>query len=126
MKLTRLHLRFFLISSLLLALSSGLSAQAGVVTTDQYVGAESRTASQARVNEFLARGDVRAQLQHFGVNPDDAASRVAALTPEELAQLDQRIADLPAGGSLLAVVGVVFVVLMILELVGVTNIFTRF
>jgi hypothetical protein len=33
--------------------------------------------------------------------------------------------DLPAGGSALAVIGVVFLVLLILELVGVTNIFTK-
>ena len=53
------------------------------------------------------------------------AARVAALSTEELRQLKLQIDELPAGG-LLAVIGVVFVVLLILELVGVTNIFNNF
>jgi hypothetical protein len=32
--------------------------------------------------------------------------------------------QLPAGGDIIAVVGIVFVVLLVLELVGVTNVFT--
>ena len=33
--------------------------------------------------------------------------------------------NLPAGGDVIAVIGVVFLVLLILELVGVTNVFNR-
>ena len=47
-----------------------------------------------------------------------------ALSAAELAQLDGRLDQLPAGAGIVEVVGVVFVVLLILELVGVTDIFT--
>jgi hypothetical protein len=39
--------------------------------------------------------------------------------------LRAQIDSLPAGGDAIAVIGVVFLVLLILELVGVTNIFTK-
>jgi hypothetical protein len=63
----------------------------------------------------------------LGIDPAVAELRVNALTPSEIAQLQPQLDSLPAGGdALLAIVGVVFVVLIILELVGVTNIFTKF
>lgn len=81
---------------------------------------------QAELQTALARDDVRRELVAMGVDPMQVDARVAALTPGELQQLQERINDLPAGSDALAVVGVVFVVLLILELVGVTNIFTNF
>ncbi len=62
----------------------------------------------------------------LGVNPSDAQARVAALTDSELQALDQRIESMPAGGDVLAVIGIVFIVLLILELTGVINIFKKF
>jgi hypothetical protein len=51
---------------------------------------------------------------------------VAALTDEELRKLARQVGDAPAGGSALAVIGVVFLVLLILEAVGVIDIFKKF
>jgi hypothetical protein len=45
------------------------------------------------------------------------------LTDEEIAALHGRIEQQVAGGDAIAVIGVVFLVLLILELVGVTDIF---
>ena len=101
-------------------------ASASVITTDQYATADTHAASQARVNDFLRRDDVQAELEKYGVNPADAQQRVASLTPEELAALDRRIGELPAGGDVVAVIGIVFIVLLVLELVGVTNVFSKF
>ena len=69
--------------------------------------------------------DVRAQFLERGVSPDEVDARIAALSTEELQTLSMQLDELPAGGSLLAVIGVVFVVLLILEMVGVTNVFTK-
>jgi hypothetical protein len=38
--------------------------------------------------------------------------------------LDARIDEMPTGSGVIGIVGAVFVVLLVLELVGVTNIFT--
>jgi hypothetical protein len=86
----------------------------------------SRDARVERINTFLAQDSVRQQMVSFGVDPRDAQARVAALTDNELQALDQQIASAPAGGDFLAVIGIVFIVLLILELTGVINIFKKF
>jgi hypothetical protein len=73
----------------------------------------------------LDREAVQAQLVVLGVDPGAAIERVAALTDDELRSLDGRLASLPAGAGVLEVIGVVFVVLLILEVVGVINVFRR-
>jgi hypothetical protein len=77
------------------------------------------------VLEAFARDDVRQAMERMGVDSSDAQARVASLSDAELMQVQGQIERLPAGGSALAVVGVVFVVLLILELVGVIDIFKR-
>ena len=52
--------------------------------------------------------------------------RLQGLTDEEARQLAQQIEELPAGAGLIEVVGIVFVVLIVLELVGVTDVFKAF
>ncbi|MBL8223970.1 MAG: PA2779 family protein [Chromatiales bacterium] len=79
----------------------------------------------ARVRAALDRDDVRAALVARGVDPGAAAGRVAALSDQQLADLATQLDELPAGGSALAVVGIVFLVLLILEVTGVIDIFKK-
>lgn len=99
-------------------------AQAGIVGTGDAIAMSERADAVARINAALMRDDVRTQLEALGVEPQDALERVNALTDTELAELDTRLAELPAGGGVLGVLGVVLVVLLVLELLGVTNVFT--
>ena len=99
-------------------------AQATVIDTRTILATQA-DAPQADVQAFLARGEVQEQLVALGVDPADASGRVAALTDQELSLLQNHINDLPAGSSALAVLGAVFLVLLVLELVGVTNIFSK-
>ena len=78
-----------------------------------------------QVQQWMARDDVRQQLQAMGVDLQRATERVNALTDQELQQLALNMDAQPAGGDAIAVIGIVFLVLLILELVGVTNIFTK-
>ena len=102
------------------------AANAQVVGTSAFNQSLTRDAQIARINGYLAQDSVRAQLVELGVDPRDAQARVAALTDSELAMLNQRLDKLPAGGDVLAVIGIVFIVLLILELTGVINIFKNF
>ena len=67
-------------------------------------------------------------IQAYGIDPSEAANRVAGLTDSEVGQLAQRIDQLPAGGGLIgtiAVIGVIFfLVLILLELTGFIDVFT--
>jgi len=100
----------------------GLSAPIG---TDTLVQLDQRGELLSRIQTQLTRDDVRAQFLERGVAPSEVDARIAALSTEELQILSAKLDELPAGGSLLAVVGVVFVVLLILDLTGVTNVFTK-
>jgi hypothetical protein len=110
----------------MLNLGSPLVAQAELVTTLQAVEASTRTQDLAAVNAALAREEVRAQFAAMGVEPAQVESRVAALTDAELRTLAGQMAEMPAGADALAVIGIVFLVLLILEAVGVIDVFKKF
>lgn len=111
--------QFFLVSAQIPA------AHATIISTQVFM--ESTGADQTRqtLQAAIAREDVRAELVRLGVNPADAENRLAQLSAEELQQLQDKMDELPAGGSALAIIGAVFLVLLILELVGVTNVFSK-
>ncbi|MBW3549942.1 MAG: PA2779 family protein [Proteobacteria bacterium] len=120
--------RFLVMPVLIVALMSygfAGTASAAVISTQQALSAEARAASETDVRSALARDDVRNAMQRLGVDPADADGRLASLSDAELVRLQGELDQLPAGGDALAVIGVVFLVLLILELVGVTNIFNR-
>lgn len=100
------------------------AAQTAVIDTRTILAIEAES-PKTEVQAFLAREEVREQMVALGVDPDDASGRVAALTDQELSLLQYHINDLPAGSSALALLGAVFLVLIVLELVGVTNIFSK-
>ncbi len=78
-------------------------AVAGLVTTDQVLAeaaAEQGTVDRERLRGLLNREDVRAELREMGVNPDEAAARVDAMSNREVASLAERIGVLPAGQEL--------------------------
>jgi hypothetical protein len=114
----------------LVAVSVGMAglvqtASAAVVGTRTVMMQAERADAVARVQEVLDREAVRGQLMAYGVDAEAAKLRVASLSDEELRSLDGRLAELPAGSNLAAVIGITFVVLLILELVGVIDIFKR-
>lgn len=100
-------------------------ALAAVVDTAVVLDAQQRAQSLATVNAALDRADVQQKLSSLGVDPAQAKARAAAMTDAELAQLSQRIGELPAGGDALAIVGLVFVVLLVLEYTGAIDIFKK-
>jgi uncharacterized membrane protein (Fun14 family) len=114
-----------LLCTALFAASIQSAAHGGVISTEQYLNALDREATIARIDAVLAREEVRRQLEQYGVDPAAASARVAALTDQELQVLATDLESLPAGGDLLAIVGITFLVLLILELVGVIDIFKK-
>jgi hypothetical protein len=112
-------------SMLLVMGSFSTTAAAAVIGTQDALATDSRQSLLTSVQAQLAREDVRQAMINLGVDPEQAAIRVASLDSRELAQLGAQLDSLPAGGSILALIGAVFVVLLILEVTGVTNVFTK-
>jgi len=100
------------------------NAQAGIAGTEAMVSTE-RGAQLAAIQTQLNRADIKAEFARLGVDAAAIDQRVANLSDSELTQLSQRLQDAPAGGDVLIIIGAVFVVLLILELVGVIDIFKK-
>lgn len=113
-----------LMSAQLVALGFVQPAGAGVISTETAIEVSQREATIERIDSVLARDSVQRQLEAFGVDAADARARIAQLSDSELALLEERMSTLPAGAdSALTVLGIVLLVLLVLELVGVTDIF---
>lgn len=100
------------------------SAQAAMVGTSQALAAEQGSLDRARLTSLLEREDLQRQLAAMGVDVQQAKDRVASLTEAEVAQINQRIGALPAGGN--TVVGVFVLLLLILaitDVLGVTDVY---
>lgn len=106
-------------------LVTSLPAAAGIVGTERMVAQETRSHTLDRIDAVLAGDAVAAQLADWGVAPEMVRERMAAMSDAELQKLATSMEANPAGGNVLVVIGVVFVVLVILDLVGVTNVFRR-
>jgi hypothetical protein len=97
--------------------------QAGMVGTAQALAAEQGRVDRDELVSLLEREDLQRQLSALGVDVQHAQERVAALTDAEVARINQRVAELPAGASALGVVLFVFIVLIITDALGFTDIF---
>lgn len=63
------------------------------------------------------------KLVALGVDPQLAENRISRLTPEEAALLEERLDELPAGSGLLGAALIVFVLFVITDMIGATDIF---
>jgi hypothetical protein len=96
------------------------AAHAGIVGTEALLNA---AATREEISAFLARDDVQQQLIKYGVDPAEAQARANNLTNQEAQALAERIDSSPAGGDVLGSLVFVFLVLLVTDLLGLTDIF---
>ena len=78
---------------------------------------------RTELTTFLTRTDVQKQLVSLGVDQNQAAARIAALSDAEVQQLYGKMQTLPAGGDILGTLVFIFVLLLITDLLGLTNVY---
>lgn len=100
-----------------------LSAQAGMVGTEEALISVDAAADRNKVGQFLQREDVRQALQQQGVSPHEALARVQALSDAEVAALADRVDQAPAGAGIVGALLTVFVILLITDILGLTKVF---
>ncbi|MEE8380099.1 MAG: PA2779 family protein [Gammaproteobacteria bacterium] len=98
-------------------------AQAGMIGTDQIISSTQTQSDRAHLIESLSRADLADQLRSAGVDPVQLQDRVASLTDAEVAMLNTQLDELPAGGGILETAVFIFVVLLITDVLGYTEIF---
>ena len=119
---------------LLLAVTLGLQsmllvpAHAAMVSTGDAIAADTSVATDRdRLNALMQRQEVRQEMRRHGIDPDEAAARVAALSDAEVAEVTAKLDELPAGQSAIGIIVgaavLIFLVLLITDLLCLTSIF---
>lgn len=102
-------------------------AQAALIGTEQVVAPSKSEADRARVAAFVAREDVRDELRKMGVDASEAERRVAVMSDIEIQRVATRIDAAPAGqgaaGAVIGAIVTIFIILLITDLLGLTDIF---
>ena len=102
-------------------------ANAEMVTTDTVIQNYNSTEDRTQVMDFMLREDVQQQLTTLGVDPEEAARRVASLSDEEIQGIAGRLEELPAGeggvGPIVGAIVIIFLVLLVTDLLGLTDVF---
>jgi len=112
-----------LISSILF-ISIQPTVNAVIVSTSDLVAQQQSQINKEYLLKSFDREDVQMALASKGVNLEMAKLRVASMTNEEVRQLNAKIDNLPAGGGILGVLGFILVILLITDLIGITDVYS--
>ena len=103
------------------------SALAAMIDTEAILDATRGSEARAYLHQLLARKDVKDAFVAQGIDPNEAWARINSLSDKEVITLADHIDRLPAGAGaiefLVVVILVGFIVLVILDLTGVTDVF---
>ncbi|RFA26180.1 hypothetical protein CAI21_17795 [Alkalilimnicola ehrlichii] len=108
----------FLVSSIAIP-----SVNAQLIDTATIVEQQRTETTRAELKALLEREEVRQQLLAWDVAPELAEQRIDALTDAELHELAQHMEELPAGAGVVNALLLVFLVLLVTDILGVTDIF---
>lgn len=120
---TKLVVITFVISIMIPSYSPVVMAE--LIGTEAALKAQSRDTMLTRAETFFLQDVVSKQLSEMGIDQEDILERINAMTDDELTIFSQKMEQMPAGAGAIEILGIVFLVLLILELVGVTDIFKK-
>ena len=99
------------------------AAQAAMIGNDTVIQQQDRAAMKQQVMQLMDHKVATQALSEYGVNQEQVSQRLDRLTDAELQQLAQKSEELPAGQGVLGVVLAIILVLVILDLLGATDVF---
>jgi hypothetical protein len=119
---------YFVTMTMLLMSLPVQTLQAAMVKTETVLTLSTAKNVRENLNQFLKREDVKAIMMAQGISPQEATARVDSLSDAEIIQIADKMDQLPAGGSALGVIIggaiVIFIVLLITDILGYTDVFT--
>ncbi|WP_210395892.1 DUF6627 family protein [Motiliproteus sediminis] len=99
------------------------AANAAMVDNSTLFGHSQMDEQRQQLKQLLARDDVRDQLLALGADPATLDQRINHLTTDELAAINGKLEELPAGSGVLGIALVVFIVFVVTDVIGATDIF---
>ncbi|MDR5874546.1 PA2779 family protein [Halomonas sp. CUBES01] len=125
--LSTLLIAALVITSLPVAAAPAASPSTDLVSTQSVLANDSGQADRERIHQLLNRADIQEALVDQGVDLDDVDARVAALSDAEAQQMANQLEELPAGAGVVGALFAVFVILLVTDILGLTDVypFTR-
>ena len=114
----------FLLSMLILASSVlSVSVHADYIDNPELFTSEQSQLDKAQLKDFFSTANAQEKLIEMGVSPELAMVRIDQLTPQEVAQFNQDVENMPAGSGVLGIIVLFAVVFIITDVIGATDIF---
>jgi cell division FtsZ-interacting protein ZapD len=127
MQSIRVYLRqisLFMILAMGLATTWSTTAVAGVVGTGEVLTEQRAEVDRQSLMSMLERQDVKEALSTMGVDQSELESRIQSLTPSELADFNDQLAEAPVGQDVVGVIVLFLLVFIVTDMLCATNIFS--
>jgi hypothetical protein len=113
------------ILSMVILVSSVLSVSvhADYIDNPELFTSEQSQLDKAQLKDFFSTAEAQEKLIEMGVPPELAMERIDQLTPQEVAQFNQDVENMPAGSGVLGVIVLFAVIFIITDVIGATDIF---
>jgi len=102
-------------------------ADALMINTGEISKQNHRDLLRDRINKLIERSEIQKYIVARGISPEKAKARIDSLSDEEIENISSKMDQLPAGGDALGVlIGAslfVFIVLLITDILGFTDVF---
>jgi len=121
--MNKYHRPLSVLLSLLMLLASFGNAQAAIISNSQVMDDLEQADSKQTLLQTIHRVDVQEQMVRMGVSTADIENRIDNMTQDEIAQLNQQIDELPAGGDIIGIIVLLFIIFVITDVIGATDIF---
>ena len=103
------------------------AALAALIPTEVAIDSGDATKARENIKNFLSRQDAQSYLISKGISPDEAKARIDSLTDAEALTVSQHVENMPSGGNAIGIIVgailLVFIILLITDLVGLTDVF---
>jgi len=99
------------------------ASQAALITTKQILNQQELQETRSELQQLLNRDSVKQQLAVMGVDSVDIKLRVEHMSDQEIAIMADKMDQLPAGQGIVGTAVFLFLVLLLTDILGYTDIF---
>ncbi|AOY88414.1 hypothetical protein BKP64_09685 [Marinobacter salinus] len=99
------------------------TASAAMVGTGEMISEQQVQLDRQQLLSMLDKQEVQDKLVEMGVSQDQVKDRIQNLTPQELADFEQQLAEAPAGQDVVGIIVLFLLVFIITDMLCATNVF---
>lgn len=118
------HISLFMVLAMGLATTWSATAVAGVVGTGDVLTEQRAEVDRQSLMTMLERDEVKDALSTMGVDQAEVENRIQSLTPSELADFNDQLAEAPVGQDVVGIIVLFLLVFIVTDMLCATNIFS--